>query len=538
MYNVDVQLSYNYRGESTMKLSYQMLNGTLYAKIPGKSVRKNGKVCKEGEQHLGRVIDKENNVFYSRKRGIFTFDPETGEYGEADEKYVSNDNMDRRKREPDSLKFGDAFFVNELIHQIGYDKVIEDIQYNNKDTLYAMITYYVVTSHANIHAQTWYEGSFAKVLYPRADLTSQRISDFLKSIGRHANLMTFFQTHMNWIKETICDDPAIIIDSTGLPNSIHMPLTAISTHNGKVEREARLVTMLQRDSGYPLMFRLIPGNIIDATTLIRSADFLRDGGIKTDYILSDAGYYTIDSLNELCDAHTDFLMRFPEKFKLYKDLVRDHGEEIQHSEYMVNYNKRFVYIKRFDVTVGNNHPAYVYLGYDVERMYDEGRKLYKRLQEGKIDKKEYERKSKTIGYFAMISSLAFDSEEILPAYYVRQEVEQYFDICKGSSNMGTQRVLIEDALRGHLLLCMIASTINVFIQKKMKVLTKENREDLFMGLNNHMCNIYKSVIRIVEPQKKANDFYKAFGIKLPLSYVRKTDKWKPKYKLEKVTEDE
>lgn len=65
MYNVDVQLSYNYRGESTMKLSYQMLNGTLYAKIPGKSVRKNGKVCKEGEQHLGRVIDKENNVFYS-----------------------------------------------------------------------------------------------------------------------------------------------------------------------------------------------------------------------------------------------------------------------------------------------------------------------------------------------------------------------------------------------------------------------------------------------------------------------------------------
>ena len=113
--------------------------------------------------------------------------------------------MDRRKREPDSLKFGDAFFVNELIHQIGYDKVIEDIQYNNKDTLYAMITYYVVTSHANIHAQTWYEGSFAKVLYPRADLTSQRISDFLKSIGRHANLMTFFQTHMNWIKETICD---------------------------------------------------------------------------------------------------------------------------------------------------------------------------------------------------------------------------------------------------------------------------------------------------------------------------------------------
>ena len=96
--------------------------------------------------------------------------------------------MDRRKREPDSLKFGDAFFVNELIHQIGYDKVIEDIQYNNKDTLYAMITYYVVTSHANIHAQTWYEGSFAKVLYPRADLTSQRISNVIQLRVKMENL--------------------------------------------------------------------------------------------------------------------------------------------------------------------------------------------------------------------------------------------------------------------------------------------------------------------------------------------------------------
>jgi hypothetical protein len=40
-----------------MKLSYQTINGILYAKIPGKSKRVNGKVVKEGTRHLGKVID-------------------------------------------------------------------------------------------------------------------------------------------------------------------------------------------------------------------------------------------------------------------------------------------------------------------------------------------------------------------------------------------------------------------------------------------------------------------------------------------------
>ena len=45
-------------------LSYFSKNGILYAKTMGKSVRVGRKVVKEGQVHIGRVIDKENNVFY------------------------------------------------------------------------------------------------------------------------------------------------------------------------------------------------------------------------------------------------------------------------------------------------------------------------------------------------------------------------------------------------------------------------------------------------------------------------------------------
>ena len=73
-----------------MELNYQLKSGQLYAKVPGHSVRRDGKIIKTGVLYLGRVIDKEHNVFYSRERGIFTYDPETGSFGKADETYVSD----------------------------------------------------------------------------------------------------------------------------------------------------------------------------------------------------------------------------------------------------------------------------------------------------------------------------------------------------------------------------------------------------------------------------------------------------------------
>lgn len=43
-----------------------------------------------------------------------------------------------------------------------------------------------------------------------------------------------------------------------------------------------MITILQRDIDYPLMFRLISGNIVDMITLIRSVDILNHiGNIET-----------------------------------------------------------------------------------------------------------------------------------------------------------------------------------------------------------------------------------------------------------------
>ncbi len=138
-----------------------------------------------------RVVDKEtHNVFYTRKRGLYTFDSETFQYVEADESFVSELLHDGRRKTKIMLDFGDAFFADTLLHQMLSDEVLASISYRNKDTLFAMVQYYILCNTANNHAGIWYEGSFARMLYPKANLTSQRITDFLTSLGDSAKLDT------------------------------------------------------------------------------------------------------------------------------------------------------------------------------------------------------------------------------------------------------------------------------------------------------------------------------------------------------------
>ena len=106
-----------------MEINYQFKNGNEYAKVPGTSYRDNGKVRKKGVIYLGRVIDKEHHIFCNRERGIFSYDPDTGVFGKADETYISDLKSDGRKKQKILLDFGDSFFLDALIKSIGYDTV-------------------------------------------------------------------------------------------------------------------------------------------------------------------------------------------------------------------------------------------------------------------------------------------------------------------------------------------------------------------------------------------------------------------------------
>ena len=424
-----------------------------------------------------------------------------------------------------------------LLKAIGYNKVLDSIPYRNKDTLYAMVQYYLLCNSANSHARIWYEGNYASVMYPKANLISQRITDFLESLGKPETVSIFFDAHMNWVR-SICDDPAVLVDSTGLPNNIHFPLTAVSNHNGKTSREVRMTVLVQRDTGYPLLFRITPGNVVDLSTITRTINelFIRD--MTVDFVIMDAGYYTNDNIEELYGCGIDFLSRLSSKFSVYNDVIKTHFPTLRTAENLVKYKDRYVYIKRIDCKLGHKkHEGFAYLGYDVDRASDESHKALKRARKNHTSIPDLHKTLENTGVFMIVSSLPFDSEGILPAYYTRQLIEQYFDISKGSSKLTPLRVHSEEALYGHLLLSMIAATINVYIQNKTKQIY-DDKEEIFMALRNQKCTVRRTKITNTEPQAKANGFYKAFGITCPVYIEQSNGQLIPHFHLPNAVQQE
>ena len=68
------------------------------------------------------------------------------------------------------------------------------------DTLKALLAFYILTSHANCHAEDWWELTYARYLYPKAQMASQRISEALADIGSEEAKRSFFKEYIRFLE--------------------------------------------------------------------------------------------------------------------------------------------------------------------------------------------------------------------------------------------------------------------------------------------------------------------------------------------------
>lgn len=344
-----------------MFIAYDVKNGKEYGKACT-SKREGSRVTKT-YINLGRVLDKEKLIFQNRERGIFTFDPSNGTFGVPAADF--NQPKSSQQRERLILDFGDAFFLDTYINNSGLKEAVKAIGYRNPDTLYSMLFFYILCAMSNQHAEEWWEGSYARILFPKAALSSQRISEFLADIGEERRLRDFFGKYIPYVSAKCenCDD--ILIDSTGLPNNIHFPLTAISNHNGDISNEVRLIYVTQQETGLPIYFRYCPGNVIDVSTLARTIAELKANGMNTKFAILDAGYYDDENVRTLYECKVSFLTRLRENRKIYKEMVSEYLPSIQNEENLVEYNGRYVYIQCVPCCLVDDYSAYAYICLDI-----------------------------------------------------------------------------------------------------------------------------------------------------------------------------
>jgi hypothetical protein len=477
-------------------IRYQCKNGVEYAsycvakRIDGRKINE--------VTNLGRVIDKKRSIFQNRTQGKFSFSVNTG----VTELPATI--------ETDIYDFGNAYALHSSLEKCGYIDILKRIFRSDFDTLSALVFYRILQGGANNGALDWYDGSWAKSLFPNARLNSQRLSEFILRIGDEQLAQTFFSEYLKFAK---CSN-AILIDSTGLPNAVEMPLTAISNHAGQISNEVRFILVHDRETNLPLYYRYVAGNIIDVSTMNNTLSELAAFGVKVNYALLDAGYCSKDNIGILFSSDVKFVTRLGRNRKLYQELMNKHLHSLKNIKNLVKYRDRLVYIKRASADLcGNSGFAYVAL--DEERHNNEFKKyMLEELASGEKTHAEMEEETNDFGTFILISNEKFNPIDVLPIYYKRQEIEQIFDISKNCAEILPLRIHNEATFRGHLLVSFIA-IVAYQLADRLLTNSKLSLQSALNVLRNLKVKVFPDIAIVQEPTKRVKEIAATMGVTFP-----------------------
>jgi hypothetical protein len=458
-------------------------------------------------ENLGRVIDLEKGIFKNRQYGVFHFDFNNGY------KILEPPVNKKVKSEEYALIFGNIYTAYHILDRNKYIELFNNIDVQNKDLLITLILFRLLTDEPYCNAQSWWNSTYAKILFPQVSISSQRISEFLVSLGTKTNLELFFKKYLELIYGST-PSCGVVIDSTGAPNDISVELTKINNHNGIINNEIRLIYVMDRVQKTPIYFRVVAGNIVDVTTLKQTINELKSLNIDVLYSVLDAGYYSDDNVKFLYSNNVPFITRIGPNRIIAKELFSKHFDSIKHMKNSIIHNNRLLYVKKFEFNL-QGRVAYAYIAIDDKRRNEE---IYSLVNNEKKNKKmtgdEMELETKFMGSFILISSIDLPIDEILPYYSSRNYIEQIFDISKNNAMLLPLRVHSIEGIKGHILINFL-TVISYLSINKCFYKTKYCAKNAFYELSFLIGKILNDKIHIYEPNKKIKEVIKLFNIDIP-----------------------
>lgn len=493
-------------------------NGTVYASLVS-AVRTGSRVKQQYVENLGRVVNRDEGIFCSRERGLFRYSPTGGFEPLA----VDGASVGGKEKERLILDFGDCYFLSEYIKSQSYCEIFADIIPRFKDTLFSLLFYRILTDKkACCYGETWWRGSYASILFPAGDLRSQRISEFLEVLADEQLQRRFFERYIHHLYGK-GGATGILIDSSSVSNASKMSITQMSNHNGEIDMGARLIYVLDSRNGMPIYFRYCPGNIIDVTTLCTTIAELKQLDVSVEHAIMDAGYFSEENVRKLYSQRVQFITRLAPNRKLFKQVTDENLPGLMQSKNALKYGERLLYMKKVQVDIFGN-TGYAYIAIDMDSRNQQIKRSVFASIEDQLSDDETDNRTARLGLFMILSSADISTQDILPLYYTRQQIEQVFDIGKNSADLLPTRVHKEETLRGHLLLTFLATIVLQGLQKDIiaerKKKDKINSEGIFMNLRNQKCKVYSKEVIPQEPVKQVNEIYKLFKMDLPISIPR------------------
>ena len=371
-----------------------------------------------------------------------------------------------------------------------------------------MICFQILEGSALKNVEEWFNGNIAQKLYRKVGMSSQNISKILKYMGKEGLKDSFID---QYTKKFIGTNSSILIDSTALSSKINSEKNAWGYTTNGIEKNLKSLMLVDKNTKLPIYFRTIEGSIPDVSILKKSVEDIKKLNLKIDNTIFDAGFNSADNIKYLISEKIDFITRLPKNRTLFKELI-ENCKDIEKRENIVVYGKRALFVKQEPIKI-NKKEIYAYIIEDPKKKAKEITKRCFELYDEKDKKKELD--VNQTGYLVLLSSKEINKEEVLPNYYIRQQIEQIFGFSKNNNKLLPLRIHGESQIEGYLFLNFIVLITYILIRERLE--GKMTVEEIMLVLRSLKCKLYKNSRKklILEPNKKQKIIFKKLKIKVP-----------------------
>jgi pyruvate dehydrogenase E1 component alpha subunit len=117
-----------------------------------------------------------------------------------------------------------------------------------------------------------------------------------------------------------------------------------------------VIVVIQKATGLPLYYEIIPGNVVDISTIHNVLKKWGLMGCKVHYVIGDAGYNCPSVMERLVFEGIDFMTRMNPTYDLYREILKKHYDELMGSsaEHIIKYNDRLVKVLKIPSVIGKD----------------------------------------------------------------------------------------------------------------------------------------------------------------------------------------
>lgn len=480
-------------------------------------------------EKLGKVIflspDKRSGIFLSPTRGLVGYNADKDAF-----QTIEKDDP----RLPEGLVFpeteihtvfGDTYLFLRFLEKAGLLSVLRTAfsKRNEYERVLCHLLHGVLRDGSRISCDNFIMKSFASYVLPDVPVGSLR-SDTVHftAMGQDSAKMSFFSSFVSMMQKKIPSfGKGCYVDSTPLPNDIDgNPFNALCCHGvASSEVMTRLILVLDEESGLPVWYDIIPGNVLDISTIMKIVNDVADSlGIEIESLVLDAGYVS-QELIEVFHIGTDktIIGRMPaRKGYPFKTLYWEVKGLIGRGKYdFIRKNHTYFGYRKEIGLFGHREYAYVYVDkYNALKRYSDY--LIEHEEEYAVMKdKDKDWYTVKYGYFVLISNIEATPAQLLSEYFGRTEIETVFKTSKEYLDLLPLSKWTDITVRGKILNDVIG-TIALLMLRKAIGSSGVSTSEIFGKTQSLMCFRNKGGLVTVEtPNRKTKEYYKILGVQVP-----------------------